>query len=199
MNLKKILILPVGFLLTNMMYIACCDCKPINKFFYEVINVAVSPSGSGKAIVDNGTPVTVDSLYLDYLFYTNCIAVQKNNFSFLVNTASACSCIGCGEKGLKSKVTSIEITSDNMYNGIAANNSLNNIFKTYNKYNIYNNNSVSIDSMITLINVNQESMSDFNLFTITKPGNTSPHQFTLKAVFVNGKIFTTKTKPIIWQ
>jgi hypothetical protein len=200
MNLKKVLILPVAFLLTNIMYIACCDCKPTNKIFYEAINLLVKPYGSNSIVVDNGTPVNMDSLYLDGMFYTNCVVSNKNNFSFLINTANACKCSGnCGYKGLKSKLTSVEITSDNIYKGIPANTSLNIFFKTYDKYNPPTGIYLSIDSMVTLINLNQRELSSLNFYTTTKPGNTLGHQINFKATFANGSIFSSKTKAIYWQ
>lgn len=199
MNLKKILILPVGFMFTNIMYIACCNCKPVTKY-YQVVNVSVKPSGSKNAVVDNGAPVFVDSLYLDYFFNNECVASNQNNFSFLVNTASACSCVSCGEEnGLKSKLISIEISSDNIYNGSAANSSLNNLFKTYNKYNLQNGFDISIDSVVNLINNNQMRLADVNIYTKTKPGNALGHQLNLKATFASGSTFSSKTKAIYWQ
>ncbi len=201
MNLKKILILPVGFVLTNIIYIACtnCRCEKISNHYYEVLNITVKPLGSKNTAVDNGTPVNVDSLYLDYLLYTNCVASHKSNFSFLVNTANACSCESCGDMGLKSKVTSIEITSDNVYNGIPANTPLNTFFKTYNKYNIYNYSNITIDSLITLLNLNKRGIGDLNLYTTTKPANILGHQLNLKTTFANGSTFSSKTKVIYWQ
>lgn len=184
-----------------MMYIACniCQCEKISKHYYEVVNITVKPIGSKNTAVDNGTSVNVDSLYLDYLMYTNCVASHQNEFSFWVNTANACSCISCGDQGLKSKVTSMEITSDNAYNGIPANTSLNSFFKTYNKFNIYGYSSISIDSTITLLNLDKRGMSDLNLYTTTKPGNTLGHQINFKVTFANGTTFFSKTKAIYWQ
>jgi hypothetical protein len=201
MNLKKLLILPVAFILSNTMYVACniCGCEKISKHYYEVVNIMVKPIGSKNTPVDNGAPVNVDSLYLDYLMYTNCVASHQNDFSFWVNTANACSCVSCGEKGLKSKITAVEITSDNAYNGIPANTPLNSYFKTYNKYNIYNYSSISIDSMITLLNLDEREMSDLNLYTTTKPANALGHQLNLKIIFANGSTFTSTTKAIYWQ
>jgi hypothetical protein len=199
MNLKKILILPVGFLFTNIMYIACCDCKPTNKPYYQAVNLLLKPSGSNYTVVDNGTPVNIDSLYLDCMFYSDCVTSSKNDFSFLINTATACKCNGCGNEGLKSKVTSIEITSDNIYNGISPNSSLNNLFKTYDKYTLRSNINITIDSVISLINTNQMRLSNLNLYTKIKPGNTLGHQINLKATFANGSTFSSKTKSIYWQ
>lgn len=201
MNLKKILILPVAFVFSNIMYIACtiCRCEKISKHYYEVVNITVKPIGSNNTLVDNGLPVSVDSLYLDYLMYTNCVASHQNKGSFWVNMANACSCMSCGDMGLKSKVSTIEITSDNVYNGTPANTSLNSFFKTYNKYNIYGYSSFSIDSMITLLNLDKRGMSDLNLYTTIKPVNTLGHQLNLKIIFANGNTFSSKTKAIYWQ
>jgi hypothetical protein len=201
MNLKKILILPVAFLVTNIMYIACtnCQCEKTSNHYYEVVNISVKPVGSKYSPVDNGIPVYVDTIYLDYFINTNCIASHKNNFSFLVNTASACSCETCGDKGLKSKITSLEISSDNIYKGIPANTSLNSLFKRYDKYNIYGASIITIDSMIALLNINQRRISDFNLYTTAKPGNTLGHQINFKTTFLNGNTFSSKTKAIYWQ
>jgi hypothetical protein len=200
MNLKKVLILPVAFLLTNIMYIACCDCKPTNKHYYQAENLVLKPYGSNMIVVDTGTTVNMDSLYLDALFYTNCVVSHQSNFSFLVNTASACKCPeGCGGNGLKSKITTIDITSDNIYNGRPVSTSLNSIFKTYDKYNPPTGIYLSIDSMVTLINLNQRELSSLNFYTTTKPGNTLGHQINFKATFANGSTFSSKTKAIYWQ
>lgn len=199
MNLKKLLILPVGFVFTNFLYIACCNCKPVKKNYYEAVNILVKPSGSKNTVVDNSTPVYVDSLYLDCMFYTDCVAAYTNPFSFFVNTANACSCQSCGDEGLKTKIMSIEITSDNIYNNVPANGSLNSIFKTYGKYSAGRGANISIDSAITLINLNQQRLADFNLYTKTKPGNTAGHQVNIKAIFANGNTLSSKTKAIYWQ
>lgn len=199
MHLKKLLLLPFGFVFTNFLYIACCNCKPVNKKYYEAVNLLLTPSGSKNTVVDNGTTVYVDSLYLDCLFYTDCVAVHTNPFSFLVNTANACSCESCGDEGIKTKITSVAISSNNLYNNITANGSLNSFFKVYEKYGARAGTSISIDSAIILINLNQKRLGDFNLYTKTKPGNAAGQQLTVKATFANGNTFTSTTKPIYWQ
>lgn len=199
MSLKKLLILPVGFILTNIIYIGCCNCKPVTKH-YHIKDISVKPSGSKNTVVDNGVPVFSDSLYLDFLFYNECVASNQKVLSFLVNTANACSCESCGdENGLKSKLSSIEISSDNIYNGQAANSSLNNLFKTYDRFNIGRSINISIDSVITLVNNHQMRLADLNIYTKTKPGNSLGHQLNLRAIFADGKTFSAKTKAIYWQ
>jgi hypothetical protein len=199
MNLKKMLILPVGFLFTNMMYIACCNCKPINKHYFEATNFTLMPSGSNNTTVDNGSTVYMDSLYLDGKFNVNCIAAHQNPFSFLVNTATACSCESCGDAGLKYPISSIEITSNNVFNSVPAGLPLNNFFKSYNKYYSSYPAGIPVDSIKTLINKKFLTLSYLTLFTQTKPANNMNHQLTMTATFANGVTFSSKTKNINWQ
>lgn len=199
MNFKKIFFLPAGFLLTNFAYIACCHCKPINKHYVEATNLTINPSGSQNTIVDNGVTVNMDSLYIDGNFSSNCVAVNQNPFSSFVNMANACKCQGCGDEGLKYALNSIEITSNNIFNGIPAGIPLNNYFKSYEKkYSGYGS-GLSIDSIKTLINKNIHAVGSIALFTKTKPGNNLNHQLTVKATFANGSSFSSKTKDINWQ
>lgn len=199
MNLKKILILPAGFLLSTITYIACCHCKPINKHYLQAFSLTIKPSGSNKTVVDNGTPVTMDSLYIDGSFFVDCVASHKDPFSFLVNIANACSCEGCGYKGLKSKLNSIEITSNNVFNGIPAGMSLNNYFKSYKREYYSNPAGLTIDSLKTLINKESYWSGDIEVYTKTKPANNLNHQFTMTATFANGTVLLSKTKDINWQ
>jgi hypothetical protein len=194
--LKKILILPVGFLLTTFLYISCCKCLDSKDHFYEVTRANVNPSGSGGVLVDNGIPVTADTVFLDCYLTVNCVAESKTDFSFLVNSGYACSC-GCGEQGLKSKLLSIEVTSDNSFNGIAANNSLNSFFTV--KDDNVGVPDYSIDSLIALCNESNGIRAGFLLFTKTKPGNTFSHKFKINMVYANSTVVTVVTNPIIWQ
>ena len=194
--LKKILILPIGFLITTFLYISCCKCLDSKDPFYEVTRASVDPRGSGNVLVDNGNPVTADTFFLNYYLTVNCVAKAKTNISsFLVNSAYACSCNGCGERGLKSKLVSIEITSDNTFNGIAANSSLNNLFKVKNLDK--NMPDYNIDSLITIFN-NNGITAGFFLFTKTKPGNTLNHKFKINMVYANNTTLTVATNPIFW-
>lgn len=195
--LKKILILPLGFLVTTILYISCCKCLDSKDQFYEVTRATINPYGSGGILVDNGIPVTADTVFLNCYLTVNCVAEVKTDFSFLVNTAYACSCNDCGDKGLKSKLLSIEITSDNIFNGIPANNSLNSFFKV--KGDNISIPGYSIDSLITLFNQQGGIRAGFFLFTKIKPGNTLSHKFKLNMVYGNSTTITAITNPIIWQ
>lgn len=196
--LKKILILPVGFLITTFLYISCCKCLDPKGDFYEVQSASVQPVGSGGVLVDNGNPVTADTVFLNYPLAVNCVAKSNIDLSFLVNSAYACSCNGCGNKGLKSKLLSIELTSDNTFNGIAANNSLNSLFKVKGDYMAMPD--YSIDSLVSFFNGQNDGIRGyFSLFTKTKPGNTLNHKFTMKMVYVNSTVVTATTNAIKWQ
>ena len=195
--LKKILILPVGFLLTTFLYISCCKCVEVKEHFYELKNASVKPLGSGGQIIDNGVAITADTVYLNYSFIPDCVARQNNKFSFLVNAAYACSCIGCGDKGLKSKLNSIEITSDNVFNGMPANSSLNSFFKVQKDF--YSNISYSIDSLVSTFNAEGSMRNSFSVFTKTKPGNTAGHKLKLTMRFANSTTVEVTANPIIWQ
>ena len=197
MNLKKILILPVGFVLTNFLYIACCKC-PDPKSYYEVTTVTVKTLGSGGVVIDNGIPVTTDTVYLNYNFINRCVAKTDVDFSFLVSAAMACKCNECGRSGIKNKLTTIKISSDSVFNGIAANQPLNSFFKVNDLYNSAN--PFSIDSLINSVNNNYSPLlGTYSLFTKVKPGNTAGHKFTLTMNFVNGTTVSVVTNPIKWQ
>jgi hypothetical protein len=196
MSLKKLLILPVGFLLSNFLYISCCKCVDSKDHFYKVENANVKPLGSGAVVIDTGIPVTADTVFLNYYLGIDCVAEAKTDFSFLVNGAYACKCQECGSQGLKSKITSVEITSDNAFNGIAANTSLNAFFKVKGDYPAPD---FVLDSLVSIINRENGIKVYFSVFTKTKPGNTAGHQFKLKMVYANNTTVTSISKPITWQ
>ena len=197
MSLKKLLILPVGFLLTTFLYISCCKCADTQTPFYEVRNATVKPLGNGGVLIDNGTPVTADTIFLNYYLSVNCIAEAKTDFSFLVNGAYACKCPECGGQGLKSKLLAIEITSDNIFNGIAAGSTLNSFFKIKADYVSMPN--LSIDSLVSNFNTQGGIRTGFSVFTKTKPGNTVAHKLKMNMVFANNTVVSVITNPIAWQ
>ncbi len=196
--LKKLLILPIGFLLTNFLYISCCKCVDSKAPFYKLSSVSVQPRGSAGVLVDNGIPVTADTVFLNYYLTVNCVADARTDLSlFLVNAAYACKCNGCGEQGLKSKLVSIEITSDNLFNGIPANSSLNSFFKV--KSDDPTKPDYSINDLIILFNQPVGIKAGFFAFTKVKPGNTLEHRFKLNLVYADNTELTVVTNPIVWQ
>lgn len=196
MNIKKILILPIGFLCTNILYISCCKCVDSNDHFYEVRNVTVKPLGSGGAIIDTGIPVTADTVFLNYFLGVNCVAAAKTDLSFLVNGAYACKCRECGDRGLKYKLLAVNITSDNVFNGVAANAPLNAFFKVKGDY---VNPDFPLDSLLPAINTENGFRFYFSVFTKTKSGNTAGHKFKLNMSYANNTAVTAVTNAIVWQ
>lgn len=157
-------------------------------------NLTVNSFGSGRAIIDTGLVTNVDSVYLNYNLITDCVASNKNPFASLVNSTYACKCNECGGSGLKSKIVSIEITSDSIYNGIAANTPLNDIFKL--KW--YNNTVIPIDSFKHEMNETLARIFSMQLFTTTKPGNNKGHVFKLRILFTDGREVSVSSKRIYW-
>jgi hypothetical protein len=194
MRYKKIIILPALFLLSNFLYISCCKCIESKDHLYTINDFRAGAHGSGLSIIDTGMVTHVDTVYLDYSFYIDCVSGQKNPFTFLVNETMACKCGDCGAEGLKSKILSIDITSDSVYNGIPANTSLNNIFKVYTSFTT----TISMDSLKTAVNNNQFKLYSLSAFTTTKPGNNKGHTFTLKIVFADGRQVMSSTRRIYW-
>ncbi len=200
MHYKKIIIIPAVFILCNILYISCCKCPEQTQPFYDVTKINVITYGSAKAIIDTGAITMVDSVFINYSFVNNCVAKAENPFAFLVNQTYACKCESCGLSGLKNKIDSIDITSDSTYNGIAPNKSLKQFFKVGPTFSTINSgNTYGIDSLKTIINSNTNGyVSDKNLFTTTKPGNSFRHAFKLRIVFVGGKKLEVITNRIRW-
>lgn len=197
MKYKKIIILPALFILSTAAYVSCCGDKPKIYPFYKVTGIGVSTNGSGRAIIDTGAITMVDTIFLNFGFIQDCSVKAKNPFAFLVNETFALKCPEneCGNNGIKSRISSINILSDSVYNSQAPNTSLNTFFKV----NFGNNNSISIDSLIIDINANKRRLQWEQIFTTTKPLNNKAHSFTLKLMFEDGTLLTTSTKRIRWS
>lgn len=197
MNYRKIIILPLSFFICHLIYIGCCKCPEVFERYYEVLSATVRPSGSGNAVVDNGQIITVDTLYLTYNFNNKCLAKKNLDLSFLVNSAYACSCRGCGEDGLKNKLSFLQVTSDIIYNGIAPDQSLNSFFKVKRNYSLYED--YSVDSLVKAVNNGYRHLDEVSFFTKVKPGNNAGHQLKLTMAFTNGIVVSVSTNPIRWQ
>ena len=197
MKYKKIIILPALFILSTAAYVSCCGDKPVIYPFYKVTGIGVSTYGSGRAIIDTGAITMVDTIFLNFGFIQDCSVKTKNPFAFLENETFALQCPenACGNNGIKSKISSLNISSDSLYNSQLSNTSLNNYFKV----NYGNSSSVSIDSLIKDINTNRRQLQFDQFFITTKPLNTKAHAFTLKLMFEDGTLLTASTKRIRWN
>ena len=185
------------FILSTVVYVSCCGDKPVIYPFYKVTGIGVSTYGSGRAIIDTGAITMVDTIFFNLGFIQDCSVKAKNPFAFLGNETFALQCPEneCGNNGIKSKISSLNITSDSLYNSQPSNTSLNNYFKV----NLGNNNSISMDSLIKDINANKRRLQWEQLFTTTKPLNNKAHAFTLTLIFEDGALLTASTKRIKWN
>ena len=128
MNLKKIIILPIGFVLVHVLYIGCCKCVEGN-FFREVSSIrALHYSKLPNTSVD--TVYVADTLFTTVQLNYNYIS-KANPFGSLVNAAYAtsCHCPGFNDSGYKYRVDSIVITSRTIFNGAVPGTNLASSFK----------------------------------------------------------------------
>jgi hypothetical protein len=196
MDKKKFFILPIGFLVSTIIYISCCPKVDVSPF-YKITGMGISTYGTGKAIVDTGSITNVDSIFLNTGFIKDCANNKNNPLSFLTNQSFALSCAGnyCGLDGLKNKVQSIKISSDSIYNGVMANSSLNQYFKLKFSSNSY----ISLDSMVTLTNENKINLSFLQFLITTKPANLKGHIFKFEILFSDNNLVSASTKRIFWN
>ena len=88
--------------------------------------IGVSTYGSGRAIIDTGAITMVDTIFFNLGFIQDCSVKAKNPFAFLGNETFALQCPEneCGNNGIKSKISSLNITSDSLYNSQPSNTSV---------------------------------------------------------------------------
>jgi hypothetical protein len=202
MSLKKILILPVGFILIHVLYIGCCKCAEGN-FHREISSTRAShysslPNTSLDTVYINDTLTSIIQLNFNYV-----AKGKPNPFNALVNSAYAtsCSCDNFSDSGYKYRIDSIAITSNNTFNGAAAGSNLTPFFKGILQCNT--SNTVSL----VYVPVNQMLDSFFrcryydNLQIICPIAPVANKTHTLKySLYSNGKIFETTARRIVkWQ
>jgi hypothetical protein len=192
MKRKSILLLVFGFIFLHVGYISCCHCDD-SKLYYKLNSFSIRARDTAFKTIDNSTPIATDSIYLEVLPVGECIAFNKNPFAAFANAAYACKCSAGCDLGLKNKLTSIKISSNDIYNGIAPNLNLNQFFKAFR----YNN--IAIDSMKSIINNKTYTSFDFSVVTGTKPNNTQPFKLKIEFTFDNGIVIQNTTKDIVWQ
>ena len=199
MNYRKIIILPALFILSNLLYISCCKCVDSDKGFYIVGGLTVKTSISGTNFIDPGPSTTVDSIFLHYDLNSKCVASHQNPLSFLVNSSYACKCNECGTEGLKHKVASIEITSDSVYNGIAAGAPLNDLFKVQSYGSSYSYAYITLNAFKDEINaVDSRIRNVVRMLITTKPGNNLGHSFKIKIIFDDGSVAMVSSQTLYW-
>jgi hypothetical protein len=202
MNLKKILILPVGFILIHILYIGCCKCMEGN-FHREASSLRVYEF-SHSNLDKQDTVKVIDTLFSFLTVNYTLVAKNKANpFSQLVNAAYAttCNCSNYSDSGFKYKVDSIVINSNDIFKGIPAGQNIGSYFTAaYNNYNTVATtvSYITVPQLVDSINVNRR-YDNFNLFT--RPGNMTGKTHRLKYIlYSNGKSYeVVGTKIIAWQ
>lgn len=202
MNLKKILILPVGFIFTHALYIGCCKCA--EGIFYREISSATASHYSPLPNTSLDTTYTNDSLTTIIQLRFNYITQTKSNFAnALVNTAYAtsCSCDNFTDLGYKYNIDSLIITSNNEFNGVAAGDNLAAFFKG-----IENCNHSTATSLVYLpIQQTLDSLNKCRAYdavyinTAIQPGPNKVHKFNYR-LYSNGRKYEiTGRKVVKWQ
>ena len=121
----------------------------------------------------------------------------------LINTATACSCIGPGENGLKFPLSQIKVTSDQTMSGsLPSGSSLESNFYIIELD--YQNNQVwktlLTDFEIATTDWLNWEGARFQLKSITPPEELGvPHIFKIDFTKSNGEIISTQTPPITWN
>lgn len=199
MNLKKILILPVGFILIHVLYIGCCKCLE-GDYYREPSSLRAShysrlPNSSLDTVYIIDTLFT--SLQVNFNYITQ---AQKNPFGQLVNAAYATSCrCNTGDLGYKHPVDSITIASNKTFNGMPAGANLITYFKGANYYTPSGAlQYLTVPQLLDSINKTRR-FDNIQLITTTLPGLEKNH--TLKyTLYSNGKMYeSTARKVAVWQ
>jgi hypothetical protein len=200
MNLKKILILPIGFILIHAFYIGCCKCIQ-GPFHKEITSLRVSEYGD-KNFYSKDSVKVIDTLFSIIDIRYNLVAQNNANpFTGFVNAAYATSC-NCGsyeDLGFKYKIDSLVITSNNVFKGEAIGKNIAKYFTCV--YADYVNNTttnITIPQLIDSININKKNYG-ISIFTTVAGTTNKIQRFTYK-LFTSGTSFeASDTKIIIFQ
>lgn len=202
MDLKKILILPVGFILVHTLYIGCCKCITGN--YHREISVLRSHEYSHSNTDTRDTVKVIDTLFTSININFNLVS-QKiiNPFAQLVNAAYAtsCNCSNYIDQGFKYKLDSLVITSNHVFKDIPAGQNISNYFKA-----VWITNT-AVPGLLNTVTVPQliDSMNTTRLYDnislLTNPGTMPVKNHQLKySLHSNGKIYdVTATKIVTWQ
>jgi hypothetical protein len=202
MNLKKILILPVGFILTHILYIGCCKCA--EGIFYREISSATASHYSTLQNTSLDTTYTNDSLTTIIQFRFNYVTQIKPSIAnALVNTAYAtsCSCDNFTDLGYKHNIDSLVITSNTAFNNVPAGGNLTAFFKGVNKCNRSNVSTlvyIPIPQMLDSLNTCR-AYDGVYITTTTDPGINKIHKFNYSLFSNDKKIEITARKVVKWQ
>lgn len=199
MNLKKILILPVGFILIHVLYIGCCKCLE-GDYYRDVSSLRATHSSrlfntSQDSVYIPDTLFTFLQINFNYITQT-----QKNPFGQLVNSAYATSCnCNTGDLGYKFPMDSVVIISNKTFNTIPAGTNIASMFKGVYTYGLSGvPQYLPITQLLDSVN-KYRTFANLNLINAQLPGAEKIH--TLKYIlYSNGKQYeATAKKVVVWQ
>lgn len=201
MGLKKILILPVGFILMHILYIGCCKC--IDGNFHREISSLRALEYSHSSFSTKDTIKVMDTLFTTVQFNYNLVGKITNPMAQFVNTAYAaqCNCGNYSDSGYKYKIDSLVITSSDNFKGVQAGQNISSFFYATRSLFTSGGSSVSLISIPQLIDsMNSQKYYD-NMDLFTSPGNIAVKIQHIKyLLYSNGKSFNASgTKVIAWQ
>ena len=201
MSLKKILLLPAGFLLVHILYIGCCKCVQGGPFHREITSLT-GYEISHSNLNTKDTVHVVDTLF-SYIGinYKHIAKNEVNPFSSFVNSAYAfnCNCDNFTDSGFKYKIDSLVITSNATFKGIPAGNDIGAYFTGV----FYSNSSsnlsyLSIPLLVDSMNANRNYFQ-VNFFTTASGLIEKIHRFKY-TIYSNGHSYdAVSNKVLVWN
>lgn len=196
---KILSVLSIYFLLLIIDGCTNCNCPDNVLAFFDFKKMEQEVNGTSLSEIDQlEINLSFDSIAYLALF-------EKNpcwNLG-LINSATACSCIGPGENGLKFPLSQIKITSDQAINiSLPAGASLDSIFYIIELD--YENNERSKTLLNDFVIANSTWLNwegaKFQLKTVSRPEDLGvPHIFKIDFIKSNGEIVSSETPPITWN
>lgn len=202
MSFKKIVILPLGFILVHALYIGCCKC--VEGTFYRDLSSVRAVESSRSTLNTIDTVKVTDTLFCTImLHYTSITKATPNPFAPLVNAAYATSC-RCDyiDHGYKFPLDSITISSDHAFSGMPAGQNIGGFFKAVYASTASSNPSppvvyLTLPQLCDSLNANRV-YSDIELISVpgAQPNKTHRLKYTL---FSNGKKYETTGRTILFN
>jgi hypothetical protein len=179
---KLILLLPLFF------GFGCCndikDYYNIVEFDASIVTTALEP------LLVN--VIEGDSIVLLAEYEPAFVNVSSFSFGLFMNSAYALSCEDPGQHGIKDKLVDMVVTSDHAFNGIPANESLNEFVAELET-------GIPIADFAAAFTTRPYSfLSVFHLVITQKPSQPE-HQFTLTMTFESGRTIENQTGRVVWN
>ncbi len=203
--MKKIAILSFLFIAPVLIYLSCCKCSSINtsNLYKNITGLTISAYGQGGSFAPD-TIFVRDSLVSLLNFKYDFVAKNQWSNINLMNEASAtsCNCEFYPSKGIKSKIDSLVIVSDQIFNGLAPNSNLAHFFVSQfsgqNNFPQYGTVAQSIDSSL-----NGEFKPGFlgggtTRYYVSKPFDNLSHRITFILYYNNLQFRASERRVIKW-